>query len=107
MTSWLGVKKWSFQMLKDAALLTLEIATEALEKNMILKDASAYNVQLHKGRMVFIDSLSFETYDESRHWIAYKQFCEHFFAPALEIQIQSAYLFKHPPAFISQFKACN
>jgi hypothetical protein len=31
--------------------------------------------------MIFIDSLSFEIYDESRPWIAYKQFCEQFFAP--------------------------
>jgi hypothetical protein len=48
---------------------------------MILKDASAYNIQLHKGRTIFIDSLSFEEYDETKPWIAYRQFCEHFLAP--------------------------
>lgn len=73
--------EWSFDMLKEAALLTLEIAREAMAKEMMLKDASAYNVQWHKGKMVFIDSLSFEPYDASKPWIAYRQFCEHFLAP--------------------------
>ncbi|MGZ3838809.1 MAG: class I SAM-dependent methyltransferase [Flavisolibacter sp.] len=73
--------EWSFDMLKDAALLTLGIAGEAMEFGMMLKDASAYNVQWHRGRMVFIDSLSFEKWDASQPWIAYHQFCEHFLAP--------------------------
>jgi hypothetical protein len=68
-------------MLKEAALLTLEIAKEAMSKGMMLKDASAYNVQWHKGKMVFIDSLSFESYDPSKPWIAYRQFCESFLSP--------------------------
>lgn len=73
--------EWSFDMVKDAALLTLKINKEALAHGMVLKDASAYNVQWVEGRMIFIDSLSFETYDESKPWIAYRQFCEHFLAP--------------------------
>ena len=73
--------EWCFDMLKDAALLTLELAREAMKKHMMLKDASSFNVQWHDGRMVFIDTLSFERYNEQRPWIAYRQFCEHFFAP--------------------------
>lgn len=73
--------EWCFDMLKDAALTTLEAAQEAIQYNMHLKDASAYNVQLHNGRMQFIDTLSFELYDEQTPWIAYRQFCEHFLAP--------------------------
>ena len=73
--------EWCFDMLKDAALLTLEVAKEAMNFGMMLKDASAYNVQWNKGRMIFIDTLSFEGYDEQKPWIAYRQFCEHFFAP--------------------------
>jgi hypothetical protein len=73
--------EWSFDMLKDAALLTIKLAQEAMEYGMVLKDASAYNVQWHKGKMIFIDSLSFEHYDETKPWIAYRQFCEHFLAP--------------------------
>jgi hypothetical protein len=73
--------EWCFNMLKDAALLTLEAAKEAMKFGMMLKDASAYNVQLHKGKTIFIDTLSFEQYDEQKPWIAYRQFCEQFFAP--------------------------
>lgn len=73
--------EWSFDMWKDAALTTLDLAREGLKYNMILKDGSAYNVQLHKGRMTFIDTLSFEQYDEQKPWIAYRQFCQHFLAP--------------------------
>jgi len=73
--------EWSFSMLKDAALLTLKLALKALEHGMILKDASPYNVQFHKGKAVFIDTLSFEIYKEGEPWIAYRQFCENFLAP--------------------------
>lgn len=73
--------EWSFSQLKDAALATLEIARRALGKGMVLKDASAYNVQFRNGAPVFIDTLSFETYQEGEPWIAYRQFCGHFLAP--------------------------
>lgn len=73
--------EWCFSMLKDAALLTLQIQKIALEHNMSLKDASAFNVQFIKGKPVFIDTLSFETYDEGKPWVAYKQFVEHFLSP--------------------------
>lgn len=73
--------EWSFSQLKDAALLTLQIQSLALDHGMILKDASGYNVQFMMGRPVFIDSLSFEKYEEGQPWFAYKQFCQHFLAP--------------------------
>ena len=73
--------EWCFGELKDAALATLEIARRALGKGMVLKDASAYNVQFMRGRPVLIDTLSFETYREGEPWIAYRQFCGHFLAP--------------------------
>lgn len=75
--------EWSFGQLRDAALLTLEIMRRSLEKGMILKDATPYNIQLHGGRNVFIDTLSFEIYDPASPWIAYRQFCESFLAPLL------------------------
>ena len=56
--------EWSFGQLKAAALLTLAIQKAALEKGMSLKDASAYNIQFDGVKPVFIDTLSFETYDE-------------------------------------------
>ena len=75
--------EWSFSMIQDAALLTLEIQKRALKHDMILKDASAYNVQFLCGRPIFIDTLSFEDYREGCPWGAYGQFCRHFLAPLL------------------------
>ncbi|MCB9262750.1 MAG: SAM-dependent methyltransferase [Flavobacteriales bacterium] len=73
--------EWSFSMLKDAALLTLNIQKESIQKGMSLKDASAYNVQFANGIPIFIDTLSFEPYQEGKPWVGYKQFCQHFLAP--------------------------
>lgn len=73
--------EWSFGQLKDAALATLAIARQALDAGMLLKDASAYNIQFHLGKPVLIDTLSFEKYQEGRPWVAYRQFCQHFLAP--------------------------
>lgn len=73
--------EWCFSQLKDAALLTLEIQKRALGAGFSLKDASAYNVQFLRGKPIFIDTLSFEPYEEGRPWVAYRQFCRHFLAP--------------------------
>ncbi len=73
--------EWSFSQYKDAALLTLKLQKEALNYGMILKDASAYNVQFHHGHPVFIDTLSFSKYVEGTPWVGYRQFCQHFLAP--------------------------
>lgn len=73
--------EWSFSQLQDAALATLRIQKRALESDMTLKDASAYNIQFRNGKPVCIDTLSFERYHEGRPWVAYRQFCQHFLAP--------------------------
>lgn len=73
--------EWCFSQLKDAALLTLRIQRLAIATGFSLKDASAYNIQLHEGRPVFIDTLSFEPLVEGKPWAAYRQFCQHFLAP--------------------------
>ncbi len=73
--------EWCFSQLKDAALTTLRIQSIAMKHGMSLKDASAYNIQFHHGGPVFIDTLSFEPYDESSPWKPYRQFCQHFLAP--------------------------
>jgi hypothetical protein len=73
--------EWCFSQLKEAATLTLALAKRALAYGMSLKDASAYNVQFHNGRAVFIDTLSFEVFREGEPWVAYRQFCQHFLAP--------------------------
>jgi ribosomal protein L11 methylase PrmA len=73
--------EWSFSQLKDAALLTLEVQRIALEHDLSLKDATAYNVQFRDSRAIFIDTLSFERYVDGKPWVAYRQFCQHFLAP--------------------------
>jgi hypothetical protein len=73
--------EWCFSQLKDAALLTLDLQILSLSFGMVLKDASAYNVQFLGSRPVFIDTLSFETYQDGAPWVAYRQFCEHFLGP--------------------------
>lgn len=73
--------EWAFTQLQDAALVTLDIQLASLERGLSLKDASAYNVQFRQGRPVFIDTLSFEIYEEGQPWVAYRQFCMHFLAP--------------------------
>jgi SAM-dependent methyltransferase len=75
--------EWTFDMLKDAALLTLSIQQSALNHGMILKDASAYNIQFVDGKPMWIDSLSFEPLDAEQPWVAYRQFCQHFLFPLL------------------------
>jgi hypothetical protein len=82
--------EWSFTQLKDAALLTLELQSRALDAGMRLKDASAYNVQLDAGRPILIDTLSFEVADPTEPWVAYRQFCEHFLAPLALIAYRDA-----------------
>ena len=73
--------EWCFEELKDAGLLTLQILRASLEYGMIIKDATPFNIQFHKGRAVFIDTLSFEKYDPLLPWVAYRQFCQHFLFP--------------------------
>jgi len=73
--------EWCFSQLKSAALLTLEIQQAAIDYGMSLKDASAYNIQFKAGQPLFIDTLSFEPYQEGQPWVAYRQFCQHFLAP--------------------------
>jgi hypothetical protein len=73
--------EWSFSQLKDAALLTLNIQETALSHGMSLKDGSAYNVQFYQGKPIFLDTLSFEPYQEGLPWVAYRQFCQHFLGP--------------------------
>ena len=73
--------EWCFSQLKDAALALIRIQKQALDCNMSLKDASAYNMQFFKGKPILIDTLSFEIYKENQPWVAYRQFCQHFLAP--------------------------
>ena len=73
--------EWCFSQLKAAAIATLRAQRLSLEFDMSLKDASAYNIQFHRGRALLIDTGSFEPYRHGKPWIAYSQFVRHFLAP--------------------------
>lgn len=75
--------EWSFTAYKHAAQLTLRIQLFLLENGFSLKDASAFNITFHKGKALFIDTLSIERYRVNEPWKGLKQFNEHFFAPLL------------------------
>ncbi len=72
--------EWCFEAYKQAALLTLKINKIALKYGMILKDATAYNIQFINTNPILIDTLSFKFYKEEP-WLAYGQFTRHFIAP--------------------------
>ena len=75
--------EWSFSMLKDAALLQLELLAAALDEGMILKDATPYNVQWVGSRPVFIDVPSFTRLEPGEVWVGYGQFCQMFLYPLI------------------------
>ena len=74
---------WSFGGLKAAALLTIDLHLDALESDLTLSDASAYNVQFQGARPIFIDYLSVIRYEEGQVWLGYRQFCELFLYPLM------------------------
>ena len=75
--------EWPFSMLKDAALLQLELGRRALQHDLTLKDASAYNVQWRGAKPVFVDVGSFERLREGEPWAGYRQFCMLFLYPLM------------------------
>lgn len=75
--------EWSFVALKAAALLHLDLQRDALNHDIELSDASAYNLQFVGTRPVFIDVLSFRPYTEGNYWTGHRQFCHQFLNPLL------------------------
>ena len=75
--------EWSFSMLKDAALLQLDLLRESLPENLILKDSSPYNVQFRGAQAQFVDIGSFERLRPEESWVGYRQFCMLYLYPLL------------------------
>jgi SAM-dependent methyltransferase len=75
--------EWTFSMLRDAALLHLDVLDAALADRMITKDGSAYNLQWRGAAPVFIDVGSFERLREGEPWAGYRQFCQTMLYPLL------------------------
>ena len=79
--------EWTFSMLKDAALLQLDLLLASLEHDMVLKDSTPYNVQFKGALPTFVDVGSFERIREGEPWVGYRQFCMLYLYPLL---LQSA-----------------
>jgi hypothetical protein len=75
--------EWTFSMLKDAALVQLDLLLAALDHEMVLKDSTPYNVQFKGGRAVFVDVGSFERLRQGEPWVGYRQFCMLYLYPLL------------------------
>jgi SAM-dependent methyltransferase len=106
---WSYPYEWSFRQLQEAALATLRLVRVGLEHGMMLKDASAHNIQFVGGKPVLIDSLSFERYEAGKPWQAFRQFCEHFLYPLLIFQkcpdLSPAFLMAYPDGISAQLTA--
>jgi SAM-dependent methyltransferase len=75
--------EWTFSMLRDAALLHLEVLAAALAERMTTKDGSAYNLQWRGAAPTFIDIGSFERLREGEPWAGYRQFCQTMLYPLM------------------------
>ena len=75
--------EWTFSMLRDAALLQLDLLAEALAEGLAIKDATPFNIQFVAGRPMFIDVGSFEAYRDGDPWIGYRQFTRQFLFPLM------------------------
>ena len=73
--------EWTFEMLRDAALVHLDITRRAVAAGFSTKDATAYNLAFTDGHPVFIDIGSFEKPPRDESWPGYRQFCELFLNP--------------------------
>lgn len=75
--------EWTFGMLRDAALLHLDLLADLIADDVTIKDGTAYNVQFRGARPVFIDVASFERLDPKLPWAGYRQFCQTFLYPLM------------------------
>ena len=73
--------EWCFSMLKDAALIHMNMMEMLLPQGFWLRDASAFNIQYDGKQLRFIDTLSIGKKTPDSPWVAYGQFCSHFLAP--------------------------
>ena len=75
--------EWTPGMLRDAALLTLDLILASLDEDLVLKDATPYNVQFKGSRPVFLDVGSWEKLSAGEPWAGYRQFCMQFLYPLM------------------------
>jgi ribosomal protein L11 methylase PrmA len=75
--------EWTFSMLKDTALLTLDLMETLLDHNYILKDGTAWNLCFVDGAPCFYDILSIDAYQDGQPWEGLTQFLQEFLYPLM------------------------
>jgi SAM-dependent methyltransferase len=75
--------EWSLPMLKDAALLTLDLNLILLENEAVLKDATPWNILFRNTSLIWVDFTSIMPQEKDLLWVAYDQFCRTFLFPLL------------------------
>ena len=75
--------EWSFEMLRDAALVTLRALDRSLASGFVLKDATSFNVLFDGNVPKLVDTPSIEPYVDGSLWAGYSQFCRCFLFPLL------------------------
>ena len=92
--------EWCPQMLKDAALHTLELNSRLLEEGYTLQDAYPFNIQYKNTRPEFIDIGSIINIPENTLWHPYQQFCNFFLLP---LHLQNAGNFQAAKIFLMNY----
>jgi len=91
--------EWTFSMLKEAALVVLEIFEIAKKYNIGMKDCHHWNVLFKNGKPLYIDLGTFIT-DKKHYLIPYKEFLESYYFPlhlwsqGLEYTVKYAVLYR-------------
>jgi SAM-dependent methyltransferase len=73
--------EWVPSMLKDAALVTLDLCIRLAEKGLTLQDGHPWNVLFDGTKPVFIDASSIIQARDDILWAPYQQFCNFFLFP--------------------------
>jgi len=82
--------EWPSIMLRDAALLTLDISLRLNESEMALKDATPWNILYDGTRPIFVDFTSIYPHEKGLFWVAYDQFCRLFLFPLVVASLTSS-----------------
>lgn len=73
--------EWSPHMLKDAALVTIDLCIRLAERGMTLQDGHPWNILFDGTKPIFIDLGSVVPARDDILWAPYQQFCSFFVYP--------------------------
>jgi len=100
--------EWSFSMLKDAALLTIQVAEIAAKYTYNMKDAHGLNVLFDGMNPKFIDLGSFEKNQKGTvTWKPYEEFLRFYYYPLTMWSYGNAYLGKMSIYFANLTTHCE